>query len=90
MTCAPTRQVKQLRPTFTNDRQATRMVVRASRITVWAVALINEIMKGDAFGGPVRIGLIFGYPDDLAACEETVMTLNQRYPSSGFFCEAAN
>ncbi len=43
-----------------------------------------------SFGTDDPVGLMFGYMDDFAGCDEIAQMLNQRYPSANYICKAAN
>jgi len=47
------------------------------------------LVKG-SFGFEDRVGLIFGYADDIAACNDISSALNARFPSAKYYCKNAN
>jgi hypothetical protein len=48
------------------------------------------IVKGDTAAGPAKVGLVFGYGDDMAACFQLIGLMNQQYPTADFQCQLAN
>ncbi|WP_075656908.1 hypothetical protein [Pseudochrobactrum sp. B5] len=47
------------------------------------------LAKG-SFGYEDRVALIFGYANDMAACEDIAAIMNEKYPAARHHCVAAN
>ncbi len=44
----------------------------------------------NSFGFEDRVGLIFGYADDMAGCRDVAMVLNQKFPAANYYCKYVN
>lgn len=47
------------------------------------------LVKG-SIGIEDRVGLIFGYNDDLYACSDIADAMNEKYPAARYYCKNAN
>lgn len=47
------------------------------------------LVKG-SIGIEDRVGLIFGYNDDLYACQDIADAMNEKYPAARYYCKNAN
>lgn len=44
----------------------------------------------NSFGFEDRVGLIFGYADDMAGCRDIADALNQKFPAAKYYCKYVN
>ena len=47
------------------------------------------LVKG-SFGVEDRVGLIFGYMDDMSACNDIAVAMNEKFPRAKYYCKNAN